>query len=200
MSNPRKYLDQLFISKVRIKAIRYFFMTPEQPIHLRAAVRELDEEINAVRRELTRMEEIKLLTTEKRGNRKYFLLNPNFLYYDELLGMVHKTFGLGGEIVTNASKLGEMQFALLSQGFVWGEYYGSHPIDLVVVGKGIDMSVLDSIVSKEEKKTHRNIHYTVLSITDFELHKRRKDQFVLELIAQNKVMLIGRSLDFMKSI
>ena len=198
MSNPRKYLDQLFISKVRIKSIRHFFLHPEEPIHLRAAVRELNEEINAVRRELTRMEEIKLLIAEKRGNRKYFHLNPYFLYYDELLGMVHKTFGLGGEIVTNASKLGEMEFALLSQGFVWGTYHGANPIDLVVVGKGIDMTVLDDIVSKEEKKTNRNIHYTVLSPTDFEQHKRRKDQFVLELIAQNKVMLVGRSLDFMK--
>ena len=198
MSNPRKYLDQLFISKVRIKAIRHFFMNPDEPIHLRAAVRELDEEINAVRRELTRMEEIKLLLAEKRGNRKYFRLNPYFLYYDELLGMVHKTFGLGGEVVAAQNKLGEVQFALLSQGFVYGEYYGTHTIDLAVVGKGIDMTVLDEIVSKEEKRTNRNIHYTVLSITDFETHKRRKDQFVLELIAQNKVMLVGRTLDFIK--
>lgn len=198
MSNPRKYLDQLFISKVRIKAIKHFFMNPDQPIHLRAAVRELNEEINAVRRELTRMEEIKLLIAEKRGNRKYFRLNPDFLYYDDLLGMVHKTFGLGGEIVSSASKLGEVQFALLSQGYVWGEYFGTHVIDLVVVGKGIDMSVLDEIVSREEKKSHRNIHYTVLSTTDYELHKRRKDQFLLELMAQNKVMLVGRSADFVK--
>jgi len=198
MSNPRKYLDQLFISKVRIKAIRYFFTNPNEPIHLRAAVRELNEEINAVRRELTRMEEIKLLSAEKRGNRKYFRLNPNFLYYDDLLGMIHKTFGLGGEVVANANKLGEIQFALLSQGFVWGEYYGTHPIDLVIVGKGIDMHMLDEIVSKEEKRTKRNIHYTVVSVNDYEQHKRRKDLFLVELFAQNKVMLVGRSLDFIK--
>ena len=47
------------------------------PIHLRGAVREFNEEINAVRRELNRLEEAKILLTEKRGNRKYFVLNQS---------------------------------------------------------------------------------------------------------------------------
>jgi hypothetical protein len=93
-ANPKKYLEQLFISKVRVKALRYFFMHQQEVIHLRGAVRELDEEINAVRRELERMESIDLLITERKGNRKYFRLNQDFTFYDELLGVVFKSFAL----------------------------------------------------------------------------------------------------------
>jgi hypothetical protein len=195
MSNPRKYLDQLFISKVRIKAIKHFFMSPDEPIHLRGAVRELNEEINAVRRELARMESIHLLVAEQRGNRKYFRLNPDFVFYDELLGLVFKTFGLGGEIITNAKKIGDIKYALLTQSYTHHRPQGSHPVDLVIVGQ-VDLNELGEIVAKEEKRLDREIHYTVLGLADFETRRHRRDTFVQELMLQNRVMLIGNSVDF----
>ncbi len=194
-NNPRKYLDQLFISKVRIKAMKYFFQNPDRSIHLRGAVREFNEEINAVRRELTRMEEIKLVIAEKRGNRKNFRLNKEFVFFPELLGIVHKTFGLGGEIVTMQKKLGEIDFALLTQKFVYGQAYGTHKVDLVVVGE-VDLKQLAGLIEAEEHKLQREIHYTVLSRSDFELRRRRRDSFVVELMVQETLMLIGGKRDF----
>jgi hypothetical protein len=189
--NPRKYLDQLLISKVRIKAIKHFMTHPDDPIHLRAAVRELDEEINAVRRELSRLEVIRFLHTERKGNRKYFTLNKDFLYFDELQSIVFKTFGLGGEIVKNKTKLGEVEFAVLTKGFLNGII--SENLDLIVVGDGVQMSELDTIVSTEEKSLGRHINYTVLTSRDFDMHKRRRDNFILQIFSQDRVMLIGRS-------
>lgn len=196
MSNPRKYLDQLFISKVRIKALKFFFLSMNEPIHLRAAVRELNEEINAVRRELARMEEIKLLTSEVRGNRKYFTLNKDFIFFSELLGMVHKSFGLGGELVANSKKLGDIKFAVVTQGLTQGMPIGTHKLDLVIVGDDMDMEALHEIVSREERKLQRDLYYTVLSSADFVARQRRKDPLVLELYHQDKILVIGSPLEF----
>ncbi|MBL8015370.1 MAG: hypothetical protein JNK26_04245 [Candidatus Doudnabacteria bacterium] len=195
MANARKYLDQLFISKVRIKAIHYFFSHPDEAIHLRGAVRELDEEINAVRRELTRMEEIKMVTVENKGNRRYFKLNPEFVFFSELLGIVHKSFGLGGEILANAKKLGEIEFAFLTQRFTHKRQFGSNQIDLVVIGD-VDLKLLDSIVSHEENRSKSQIHYSVLSVADLELRRKRKDAFVGQLLMQKRLMLIGDEVQF----
>lgn len=197
MSSTSKYLDQLFISKVRIKALRYFFSNPQQRIHLRGAVRELNEEINAVRRELARMEAIHLLHAERYGNKKYFKLNPSFIYYDELLGMIHKSFGLGGEIISNIKNLGEIHFSLLTQKYTKGIGIGTHEIDLLFIGENLNMHLIDEIVSKQEKKLHREIVYTVMTPREFELRKGRKDSFIRELFMQDRVMLIGSSIDFM---
>ncbi|MCA9378997.1 hypothetical protein KC640_01080 [Candidatus Dojkabacteria bacterium] len=190
MVNPRKYLDQLFISKVRIKAIRDFFMNPDKPIHLRGAVRELDEEINAVRRELERMEQIKFVTSERKGNRKYFTLNPDFVFFAELQGIVFKSFGIGAEIITNQNKLGHIDFAVLTQRYVHGREFGAHDVDLVVIGD-VDLKLLDQIVGHFEDKQGRDIHYTVLSRPDFEVRRRHRDNFVMELLLQQRLMLIG---------
>jgi len=113
MYNLIKGLNNLFVSKVRIKAVKYFLFNPDVPIHLRGAVREFKEEINAVRREMSRLEEIGFITSESRGNRKYFLMNKDHPYMPELMGMFHKTFGIGGSILQNLEKLGNIQFVIL---------------------------------------------------------------------------------------
>jgi DNA-binding transcriptional ArsR family regulator len=166
--NPKKNLEQLFISKVRIKALKYFLSKPNEAIHLRAAVRELDEEINAVRRELSRLEGIKFLLSERKGNRKYFKMNLDFVFLDELQAIIFKTFGLGGEIIKNSNKLGEVSFAAITRSFLNGE--NPEGLDLIVVGDNLDMQLLDTLVTAEEKGLSRHINYTVLSSRDFELH------------------------------
>ncbi len=199
MSNNQKTLDNLFVSKVRVKALKYFMLNPDKSLHLRGAVREFDEEINAVRRELSRLEEVKLLTSESKGNKKYFKLNKSHQLLNELLGIFHKTYGLGGEIVDNLSKLGEVHYALLTSNYTKGINLGTQPVDFVIVGN-IDMEVLHSIISKIESKIGREINYTVLRPQELELRKRRRDQFILDLLFQNNIMLVGSHEDFVKNI
>ncbi|HEC65175.1 MAG TPA: hypothetical protein ENI23_07775 [bacterium] len=198
MSHQREIINHLFISKVRIKSLKYFFFHPDVPIHLRGAVRKLGEEINAVRRELTRMEKIKLLHTERRGNRKYFMLNKRFPFYSELLSIVHKTFGLGGEIIRNAGKLGDIQFALLTSSFTQGMRVGMHDIDMVLIGQ-VNVDVLTGIVERAEKQMGKEINYTVLKNSEFQLQKKRRDAFIMDLIVGNKIMLLGDQEDFLSA-
>ena len=50
-------LKDLFISKTRVKLLEEFLSDPSQMFHVRDLVRRVDEEINAVRRELLHLEE-----------------------------------------------------------------------------------------------------------------------------------------------
>jgi len=49
-------MEELFISRVRVKLLTLFLTSQEPLLHVREIVRRVDEEINAVRRELLRME------------------------------------------------------------------------------------------------------------------------------------------------
>lgn len=191
----RKSVDNLLISKVRVKSLRYFLFNPDTPIHLRGAVREFNEEINAVRRELNRLEDIKFLHTEKRGNRKYYKLNKAHPFFDDLLSMMHKTFGLGGNIVKSSKKLGNLKFALLTSSYTRGIKLEPHDVDLVVVGD-IDLDLLSEIVQTAEKRIGKEVNYTVLSESEFDLRKKRRDAFVQQLIGNDHVLLIGDSSEF----
>jgi len=168
---------------------------PEVPIHLRGAVREFSEEINAVRRELNRLEEIKLLITEKRGNRKYYSLNKEHPYFEDLLGLIHKTFGLGGDIVKSSSKLGELKYAVLTSSFTRGVPLEPNDVDLVLIGD-LNLDLLGEIISNAEKRIGKEINYTVLSESDFEIRKKRRDTFVYNLVLGNHILLVGDRLTF----
>lgn len=190
MSSSIKTLEHLFISKVRIKTLEYFLLNPKESIHLRGAVREFNEEINAVRRELTRLEELKLVSVEDKGNRKYFTLNLDHQFIPELMSLFHKSYGLGAEIINNKSKLGSVEYAFLTPYYTRDAEFGQNPIDMVIIGK-VDLSHLEKLVSKAQDLKKREIHYTVLSDSEFQTRKRRGDTFIVDLLVQDNCMLIG---------
>lgn len=192
-----KSLEMLFVSKVRIKALKHFMMNPTTPIHLRGAVREFKEEINAVRRELIRLEEMGLVRMDAQANRKYFKLNTDHPFLSELLGMFHKTYGFGGEIVQNAKRLGSVEFAVLTESYTKGIFIGDQVLDFAIVGT-IDMDLLGQIIKKYEDQTGKEIHYTVLKPSEFQIRKRRKDDFIMNMLVQDIVMLVGSRDDFVR--
>ncbi len=197
MSLTQKSLESIFISKVRLKVLRYFLFNPETEIHLRGAVREFQEEINAVRRELTRLEAAKIIRVESKGNRKYFQLNGEHPFVSELLSIFHKSYGLGASLIEHTKKMGDVEYAFLTPAFTKNVYYGNQVVDLVIVGN-IDLRVLEDLVQKNQQELNKEIHYMVLKSSEFQLRKRRKDQFINDLMVQDLVMLIGNIEEFIR--
>jgi DNA-binding transcriptional ArsR family regulator len=197
MSVTDNTLENLFISKVRIKALRYFLSNPDTEIHLRGAVREFKEEINAVRRELTRMEEAKIIKSVAKGNRKYFELSKEHPFISELIGIFHKSYGLGAEIIENTKKLGNVEYAFLTASYTRGIFLNMQIIDMVIVGD-IDLKVLEELVDKAQTKLNKEIHYMVLKSSEFQLRKRRRDQLLMDLLMQDNVLLIGNRDELVK--
>src|SRR3989344_7247348 len=113
-------LSDIITSKVRIKVLRLFFANPTEMYHVRGVVREVGEEINAVRRELERLEKAGVLKKEARGNRVYYWLRDDYDLCGDLLSLVAKTKGLGYEIIANRKRIGSLSFVMFSKKFVRG--------------------------------------------------------------------------------
>ena len=69
-------LKDIFISKTRVKLLETFLTDPTQMYHVRDLVRRTEEEINAVRRELARMERGGIVKKETPGNPPYLFFPP----------------------------------------------------------------------------------------------------------------------------
>lgn len=184
-------IEYFFVSKVRIKLLQLFFFNPEDDHHVRGVVREVDEEINAVRRELVRMEKAKMLASERKGNRLYFKLRPDFIFFNEFLSLVHKEFGLGRAIIKSKSKIGDITYAILTRDFTHNMRNPHSEVDLVVVGNTIDLNELNSVIRQEQAFVGREINYTVLKLDEFNLRKKRNDSFVTSLLKGSKIVLLG---------
>lgn len=183
-------LRDLMVSKVRVKLLQTFLSQPKEIFYVRQLVRAAREEINAVRRELARMEKAGMVKKEPRGNRLYYWFNKDHLLYGDLLSLVAKTTGLGGQIIKRKSKLGQIKFAMFSGRFVRRLPPQEGSVDLLVVGE-ILLDGLAKLVREEEKRLEREINYTVMSQEEFGFRKKRRDPFLLGILASSRVMLLG---------
>ena len=98
-------LSDIITSKVRVKLLEFFFQEPTGMWYVRELTRKIEEEINAVRRELDRMLSQGMIKTEDRGNRKYYFLNTAYDFYSDLLKLVAKTTGVGRDLKKNRKRL-----------------------------------------------------------------------------------------------
>jgi hypothetical protein len=192
-------LSDLFISKVRVKILQLFMTNPGQIFHVREIVRRVGEEINAVRRELAHMEKGGMVESEWRANRKFFGFKKDYIFYQDLMSMIHKTKDLGGDIVKNRNKLGRVKYAMLAGHYILGKETRSDDVDLFVVGNVI-LPQLAAIVKDEEAKKGREINYTVMSEEEFNFRKRRKDPFVVSILSRSNLMLLGDEEELLRNL
>ena len=184
-------LEELIISRVRVKILTLFLANPSQIYHVRDIVRKVGEEINAVRRELAHLEKAGMLTKEQRANRLFYAFRKDYPLYFELMELVAKTSGLGWDIVKNKTKLGKIKFAMLSGRYMRGlPHADGNDVDLLIVGSVV-LAELGQLVKSEEVKRERELNYTVMTEEEFSFRKRRRDPFVLDILRGSRIMLIG---------
>lgn len=190
IAQSQKVLHYLFTSRVRLKLLEIFVPHPDQMFYVRQITRMVDEEVNAVRRELERLKSIGLLATEQRGNRLYYKVKPDFIFYSELLRMVGKTTGFGRELLENADKFGKIKFTTISLRFVRNIQPGPNDIDILIVGK-VQLDMLQNIVRNYEEQLGHEVNYTVMTEDEFAFRKNRGDAFIRGVLAQPHLVLIG---------
>ncbi|MGA3291797.1 MAG: winged helix-turn-helix domain-containing protein [Candidatus Microgenomates bacterium] len=184
-------LGDIITSKVRIKILELFFSNLKEVYHVRGIVRETDEEINAVRRELMKLETDGLLRKEPRGNRIYYSVRPEYPFFDDLVSMVAKTTGLGKLIIENRNKIGRISFIMFSGKFIRRkERKREDDVDILVVGEVV-LPELASIIRVEESKRGTEINYTAMNRDEFDFRKKRRDPFLLGILSGSRVMIIG---------
>jgi DNA-binding transcriptional ArsR family regulator len=184
-------LGDFITSKVRIKILELFYSDITEMYHVRGVVREIKEEINAVRRELSRLEAAGMIKREPRGNRVYYWARSDYLMFGDLLSMICKTTGLGSEIIQNKQKLGKPSFVMFSGRFArHKDRKKDDEIDILIVGD-IELNELSTLIRVEESKRGHEINYTAMSREEFEFRKKRRDPFLLGILAGSRVMVIG---------
>ncbi len=183
-------LSDFMLSKVRVELIELFFSKPSEMWYVRELTRLTGEEINAVRRELSRMQEVGMVRSEERGNRLYYMLSPQYEFFPDLLTMVAKTTGLGKDLRKNKKKLGDVKFIMFSGPFARFGKRLHTDVDILVVGN-IVLPEMSALVKVEETKRDHEINYTVMTEEEFLFRKNRRDPFLRDILAGSRVMIIG---------
>jgi predicted transcriptional regulator len=191
-------VEQLFGSKTRVKLLQLFYSNPNRSFFVREITRKIDEQINSVRRELSNLLNIGIITSETTNNKLYYEVNQKFEYYEPLKeifgGGVTKTAKKtaaadgtadeGGQ-ATGLDAVGHVELALYTGQFTRDESSG---IDLLVVGD-VNPNALRKYVTELEEKENKSLRYTVMTMPDFKYRRQINDRFIVGVLsAKNQVL------------
>ena len=182
-------LQKLFTSKTRVKLLTLFIMNPEREMYIREIARSTKGNINAIRRELANLEEIGLLKSEKKGNSKYYVANKKMPIYNELASIILKTEGVAKELQDGLIEIG-VETAFIYGSFASGEATVNSDIDIFIIGE-INEDKLIIKIREIEKTLSREINYVLFTAKEFERRIKSRDPFVLNVLNEPKVMVIG---------
>ncbi len=183
-------LTDIITSKVRVKILDLFYSNLTEMYHVRGIVREIGEEINAVRRELERFEKVGILKKEPRGNRVYYFVRTDYSGFGDLLSIVSKSTGLGKTICDSRAKLGKVSYVMFSGKFARLKPRKDDSVDVLVVGE-IVLPELAAIIRTFESKLGREINYTVMTKEELDYRKKRRDPFLQSIFLGSRIMIIG---------
>lgn len=158
-------LESLITSQTRINLLLKFFLNPDIRAYLRELAKEFGESSNAVRIELNRLTEAKVLESKPNGRTIQYQANLSHPFFRELSSVVRKMVGLDQVIEKVLAGLGGLNSAFITGDYASGRDSGL--IDLVLVGE-IDRARLEHLVHRTEELIKRKIRTLILSEQEYE--------------------------------
>lgn len=190
-------VEQLFGSKTRVKLLQLFYKNPNRSFYVREITRKIDEQINSVRRELSNLLSIGIISSETTNNKLYYEVNQKYEYHKPLAEIfgditpVKSATDAGSEEVTDLvpaelKPLGHVELALYTGQFTRDERSG---IDFLIVGD-INQTQLSKYVTELEKKEGKEIRYVAISLKEFNYRRQINDRFLSKVIESKKQILV----------
>lgn len=190
-------IEQLFGSKTRVKLLQLFYTNPNRSFYVREITRKIDEQINSVRRELSNLLSIGIISSENTNNKLYYEVNQKYEYHKPL----SQIFGQNVSIVPgdddanepipmDLKSLGHVELALFTGQFTRDERSG---IDFLIVGD-INQTQLSKFIQELEKKEGKDIRYACMSPKEYRYREKINDRFLSKVIESKKQILFDKNL------
>lgn len=194
-------IDKLFGSKTRVKLLHLFLNHPGQSFYVREITRLIDEQINSVRRELSNMLEVGVITSDTADNKLYYEVNQRYEYYTALRAIfAGETIdatkpsvaadeeSVNEQYLSTISGISALRLAILSGVLVRGS---TSPVDVLLVGN-LPTAKVKAAMAIIEKLEGREINYSVMSYDDFYYRLSVRDKFITEILTSKHTVAIDK--------
>ena len=150
----------------------------------------------AVQRELKRLSESGLVTSEMRGNQRHFQANPHSPIYHELTQIVQKTFGLAYPIRESLAHYREaIRCAFIFGSIAKKQDTATSDIDLFVISDKLSYADLVNQLLGTELRLGRGINTTIYTESDVRQRVKGGNAFLTRILEQPKIWIIGSESD-----
>lgn len=186
-------IDALFGSKTRVKLLHLFLNNPGKSFYVREITRLIDEQINSVRRELSNMLTIGIITSDNADNKLYYEINQRYEHYVALRAIFADQTTKITRAVKQAddwqpiiSQLPSLRIAIAAGVLVQGS---ASKVDLLLVG-AIPSAKVKTAIKSVERLEGRELTYSVLPYEEFYYRLSVRDKFITEILNSNHQVLV----------
>ena len=188
--------DALFAG-VQQRVLGALFGNPERSFYGNELLRLTGSGKGALQRELDRLVKAGLVTVRSVGNQKHYQANPEAPIFEELRGIAIKTFGVGDVLRGALQPLAKK----IRTAFIYGSVArradsARSDIDLLVVSDSLGYQDLIKALQTAERGLGRKISPTLYSAVELAKKRSGRNAFVLRVLEQPKIFLIGSDRDF----
>lgn len=190
----------MFGSKTRVKLLQLFYSNPNRSFFVREITRKIDEQINSVRRELSNLLSIGIITSDNTNNKLYYEVNQKFEYYEplqQIFGGGLKKPAQAGQtdagqeptgIETELRAVGHVDLAVLTGQFTRDNMAG---VDILIVGE-VNPNALQKYVDQLEAQENKALRYATMSLSDFKYRQQIRDRFATAIQRAKKQILVDK--------
>lgn len=189
-------LGGVLFTNTQQRVLAFLFGQPERSYFANELIHLTGAGSGAVQRELKRLSESGLITSQMRGNQRHFQANPQSPIFQELTQIVQKTFGLALPI---REALAPYQEAIRCA-FIFGSIAKKQDtvasdVDLFVISDSLSYADLVNQLLGTEVRLGRGINTTIYTEADVRQRLMDGNAFLSRVLEQPKIWIIGNESD-----
>lgn len=197
--NTALTLEKLLRSKTRTRILWHFLENTDIRSGLRELSRIVKLQVHAVGREIALLKKANLLIEEKTPAKNFYSLNVQHPFFDEIVSLFHKSYGVGGMIMNNMDIFSGTDFLLLTSYFLFRQPKDKYDIDILIVGAP-KIDQVSIFLHNIETSLQRELLYTIITPNDFKNRKQKLDPFIWNILEKPSVLLIGKQAELLKGV
>ena len=185
-------LSEALFSKTQRKVLALLFGHADRSYYANEIVRYSNTGTGAVQRELERLSSVGLLAVKLVGNQRHYRANHASPIFEELRGIVTKTFGVRDILVAALAPLA----ARIDIAFVYGSVAKStdtaaSDIDMMIVSDSLTYADVFAAVEPATISLGRTVNPTVYTSKELSRRVKQGNAFAKRVLAQPKLWLVG---------
>jgi predicted nucleotidyltransferase len=196
MKDRTANLSDALFSKVQRCVLGLLYGNPDRSFYANELFRLAGSGTGAVVRELAKLADSGLVTVSKIGNQKHYQANRAAPIFEELRGIVLKTFGVADVLRQGLLPISSKATVAFVYGSVAkGTDTAKSDIDVMVIGEDLAYPEVYSALMPVEAQLARKINPSIYSYEDVRLKLKKGNAFLTRIMAQPKIFLIGSERD-----
>ena len=214
-------IEQLFGSKTRVKLLQLFYSNPNRAFYVREITRKIDEQINSVRRELSNLLSIGLITSDATNNRLYYEVDQKYEYYAPLAAIFgglevapaveaktavkkdsKKSTTVTPEPTPAAPKADVASEHPMAKGFrslgkvdlalLTGQFTRDETSGIDILVVGdVNQAKADKFMAELEQAENKELRYSILSLDNYHYRVQINDRFISNVLGAKKQVIIN---------